>query len=226
MTTEGFGLALTIVVTIGKYLLLVGIYAFVLVVFRGMLRQLAAESAQDREGARPVTMRRAAVPAPGSRPGPPKAPRPATPPRTVMPAPVPPIQPERPAEPEPEPVAEPVAAMASPSSAPVREAEPVPAVSRLHVIESSDPRLAPGDDLPLSAAVTLGRGEDNSLRLEDRFVSGRHALIYLRDGRRLLMDRGSTNGTFVNGKRVEAEVELRPGDRIALGNTVFEYREG
>lgn len=223
------------IVTIGKYLLLAGLYAFVLVVFRGMIAQLAAESARDREGARPgAARRRPSAPAPVARPGPRviARPAPAPPLEPPMPTPAPPVAPERPAEPEPEPVAEPVAAMESlvpePELAaePAAEPEPVRAVPRLHVIESADAHLAPGDDLPLSAAVTVGRSDENSLRLDDRFVSSRHALICLRDGRRLLMDRGSTNGTFVNGKRVEAEVELRPGDRIALGNTVFEYRAG
>jgi len=214
------------IVTIGKYLLLVGLYAFVLVVFRGMIHQLATESARDREAARPGAARRrapAAVPAP--RPSPqPLAERPSAPPEP---------EPEAPPQPEPEPVAEPVAAVESappaevaPEPAPEPVPEAAPAVPRLHVVESADANLEPGDDVPLSAAVTLGRSDENSLRLDDRFVSGRHALICLREGRRLLMDRGSTNGTFVNGKRVEAEVELRPGDRIALGNTVFEYRAG
>lgn len=216
------------IVTIGKYLLLAGLYAFVLVVFRGMIAQLAAESARDREAARSGPVRRPTpAPAPAARPGPRVVRPPAAPAaQPIASAPAPPVAPERPVEPQPEPVAEPLAPLQPRAFEPDRAAESVSAVPRLRVIESADARLAPGDELPLSAAVTVGRGDENSLRLDDRFVSSRHALICLRDGRRLLMDRGSTNGTFVNGKRVEAEVELCPGDRIAVGNTVFEYRVG
>ena len=72
--------------------------------------------------------------------------------------------------------------------------------------------------------MTIGRDDENSITLQDRYVSGRHLLICLREGRRILVDSGSTNGSFVNGQPVDAEVELRDGDRIALGRTVFVYR--
>lgn len=192
------------VLTIGKYALLVGIYAFVLVVFRGIIGQLAAESSGEspRRGA---GSGRASV---SSRPAR-SAPQPADLPSAER-EPAPPREP-----PEPPPDAEPAV-----------EPEREPAAPRLYVLESGDDNLSAGDSVSLSAAVTIGRSEENSLRLADRFVSSRHALICLRDGRRMLLDRGSTNGTFVNGERVEEEIELQGGDRIAMGNTVFEYRTG
>lgn len=223
-------MALTIVVTIGKYLLLVGLYVFVLVVFRGMLAQLAAESARDREAARARASRRTAA-ASEARPAARTVPSPAKPIATEPPALAAAAravvaEPEqRPAQPPAEPGAQPAsAAAAAPSGAQIAAELPAePGVARVRVVESPDPDLAPGHEVPLSAAVTLGRADDNSLRVNDRFVSSHHALICLREGRRFLMDRGSTNGTYVNGKRIETEVELHPGDRIALGNTVLEY---
>lgn len=66
--------------------------------------------------------------------------------------------------------------------------------------------------------LTIGRDTENDLVLDDRRVSRRHAEIRLRLGRYTLYDLQSTNGTFVNGRRV-AEVVLSGGDRIAVGGT-------
>lgn len=66
--------------------------------------------------------------------------------------------------------------------------------------------------------ITIGRDPDNDLVLDDRRVSRRHAEIRLRLGRYTLYDLQSTNGTFVNGRRV-AEIALSDGDRIAIGGT-------
>jgi hypothetical protein len=67
-------------------------------------------------------------------------------------------------------------------------------------------------------AVTIGRDPENDLVLDDRRVSRRHAEIRLRLGRYTLYDLQSTNGTFVNGRRV-AEVVLSDGDRVQIGGT-------
>ena len=54
--------------------------------------------------------------------------------------------------------------------------------------------------------------------LEDPAVSRRHARLSFRDGRWILQDLGSRNGTRVNGVRV-GRCEVRPGDLVELGNT-------
>ncbi len=73
--------------------------------------------------------------------------------------------------------------------------------------------------VPLSAEpLAIGRDTENDLVLDDRRVSRRHAEIRLRLGRYTLYDLQSTNGTFVNGRRV-AEVVLSDGDRIGVGGT-------
>lgn len=66
--------------------------------------------------------------------------------------------------------------------------------------------------------LTVGRDPENDLVLDDRRVSRRHAEIRLRLGRYTLYDLQSTNGTFVNGRRV-AEVALSDGDRVQIGGT-------
>jgi len=74
--------------------------------------------------------------------------------------------------------------------------------------------------LPGGATVVLGRSRDCEVRLPDSDTSRRHAKIVCEDGRFVIHDLASTNGTFVNGDRIEAR-ELAPGDRIRIGaNTV------
>jgi pSer/pThr/pTyr-binding forkhead associated (FHA) protein len=63
---------------------------------------------------------------------------------------------------------------------------------------------------------TVGRAPENSIRLEDTSVSGRHAELVLVAENCYLKDLGSTNGTQVNGQPV-TEVQLRAGDRIRFG---------
>lgn len=81
-----------------------------------------------------------------------------------------------------------------------------------------------GRRLPVTgAAFTIGRGAGNQLRLTGQFVSRHHALIIFRNGQYVVRDRDSTNGTYVNGRRV-AEHILRSGDRIQIGPSVLEFR--
>lgn len=213
----GVALQLTLILTIGKYVLLALLYAFVLVVFRGIIRQLATDTQQGSEAG--ASRRRVQRQRPGRSP--------AAAPRILAEEPEEAHAPAvmRDAEPEGDPAGEPPPPPSEPRPAPTDVAEQTRA-PRLVVIESDGAEPQEGEEVPLSAAVTIGRSEENSLQLDDRFVSGRHALICLRDGRRILVDRGSTNGTFVNGERVADELELQDHDRIALGNTVFEYRAG
>ena len=70
----------------------------------------------------------------------------------------------------------------------------------------------------------IGRGLAAGLRLDDSSVSRRHAILVPRPrGARILDDR-SSNGTFVNGRRVQ-QSELRNGDVIVLGRAVLRYIE-
>lgn len=69
--------------------------------------------------------------------------------------------------------------------------------------------LGPGE-------LILGRDEELSWRIEDRAVSSHHARLSGVDGRFQIEDLDSTNGTYVNGERVQRR-ELRDGDRIQLG---------
>jgi len=68
----------------------------------------------------------------------------------------------------------------------------------------------------LKARMVLGRSSSCELVLGDDTVSRRHAELRVEEGRWLLRDLGSANGTYVNGRRV-VEAEVRPGDVVYLG---------
>jgi pSer/pThr/pTyr-binding forkhead associated (FHA) protein len=69
-----------------------------------------------------------------------------------------------------------------------------------------------------SNVTVLGRGVDADVVVDDAGVSRKHAEIHT-DGRQVwVVDLGSTNGTFVDGERVQTG-ELRDGSRITLGRT-------
>ena len=71
--------------------------------------------------------------------------------------------------------------------------------------------------------VLIGRDPQNDLVLDDRRVSRKHAEVRLRLGRYTLYDLQSTNGTYVNGRRV-AERVLDDGDKISIGGLEILFR--
>jgi FHA domain len=76
-----------------------------------------------------------------------------------------------------------------------------------------------GTEHALSDAVTIGRDTKNDLTLSSPAVSREHALLTFREGRWFVEDRGSYNGTFLNGTRVQpgTPLPLRHADRIGIG---------
>ncbi len=75
-----------------------------------------------------------------------------------------------------------------------------------------------------SAALTIGRGGQNDVPLEeDEFTSARHARFEPRRDGVWVQDRGSTNGTFVNGTQIDRPRRLAPGDVVRVGETDLRY---
>lgn len=72
--------------------------------------------------------------------------------------------------------------------------------------------------------LVIGRASECPVRLDDEFVSNLHAKIYRLQDRYYVEDLGSTNGTYVNGRRINYPIELRGGDRIKVGRTLMEFR--
>jgi hypothetical protein len=96
---------------------------------------------------------------------------------------------------------------------------------RLVVLHSGD--LEEGTEYDLdSAAVTIGRAPQNVVAIEDdEFASARHARIEPRRDGVWVTDLGSTNGTFVNGIRIDRPRKLVTGDVVRTGETELRYEE-
>ncbi len=95
------------------------------------------------------------------------------------------------------------------------------------VISGSSPGtgLEAGSTYELQTPVTLlGRGTDCDLRMVDPGVSRHHAELRVEDGQVVLVDLGSTNGTFVNGQPVR-RVALVDGTNVTLGRTTMVFRQ-
>ncbi len=73
------------------------------------------------------------------------------------------------------------------------------------------------------AGVTLGRSRQCDVTVDDPNVSRTHAEVRPRGGSWVLSDLGSTNGSRLNGQRVEGSEVLKPGDEIELGTTVLQF---
>jgi len=126
--------------------------------------------------------------------------------------------------PSPEPTPPPVAVSVAPERA--RVAPRAASASRLTVVETFSPRELPvGTAFPLTAASTIGRGPHNTAIVGDPYASLDHAIIVARGGQWHLRDRGSTNGTLLNGAPVVQEVRLQDADRIGIGSTVLRFSE-
>lgn len=75
---------------------------------------------------------------------------------------------------------------------------------------------------PVETRVTIGRDPENDIHLPDSSVSRRHALVYVEDGRAVLEDLGSRNGTYLNEIRVDKAL-LSSGDTLRLGKVTTEF---
>lgn len=85
-------------------------------------------------------------------------------------------------------------------------------------------RLAGGERHELNATCSIGRSPDNSLQLADSEVSRRHALIQAQGEREFwIVDLGSANGTYVNGRRISQSERLHNGDVIRIAKSELEF---
>ncbi len=90
---------------------------------------------------------------------------------------------------------------------------------RLKVVSSN----GRGRVFDLGEELTVGRAPACGVALEeDTFASKLHARVYRRDKEVCVEDLGSTNGTYLNSERISAPTRLRRGDRLQVGQTVFE----
>jgi len=90
-------------------------------------------------------------------------------------------------------------------------------LGRLVVLASPEGQPVSGTSIPLDAVTTLGRDVNNTVVVDDGFVSADHAMLTFRGRVWFLEDRRSTNGTFLNGQPVQGEMPMGYGDEIQLG---------
>ncbi len=90
-------------------------------------------------------------------------------------------------------------------------------LGRLVVLASPEGQPEAGTSIPLDAVTTLGRDVNNTIMVDDGFVSADHSMLTFRGRVWFLEDRRSTNGTFLNGQPVRGEIPMGYGDEIQLG---------
>jgi pSer/pThr/pTyr-binding forkhead associated (FHA) protein len=99
--------------------------------------------------------------------------------------------------------------------------EQVHALGYLQVTNPGTTTYVRGDLMPMQPVTAIGRDLGNDIVLTDAFASAHHALLTYREGRWWLEDLGSSNGTTVNGSRIQRPTPLDPGDLIGIGQVVL-----
>ena len=110
---------------------------------------------------------------------------------------------------------------AAPASGPGGETASTENATRL-VITSGQKA---GAEFPLGRdEITIGRSSDSAIIIRDDYTSTHHARLMLWNGRWMLQDLDSTNGTFLNGSRVTVPTPIPLGATVKVGATTFELR--
>jgi hypothetical protein len=109
-----------------------------------------------------------------------------------------------------------------------RTAEPKPkrgrqrgAPSKLVVLDANGGRVSTHR---LAGTIQIGRGKQCDIQPDDTYVSQVHARVSNRNDSWVVEDLGSTNGTYLNQRKVSVPTGISPGDRIRIGKTVLEVR--
>jgi len=84
-------------------------------------------------------------------------------------------------------------------------------------VQAADETIAAGTIFPLQPVTSIGRSPDNTVLIPDIYVSAQHALLAWREGQWWLEDRGSKNGTLLNGVRISGPTVVSTGDIIGVG---------
>ena len=90
-------------------------------------------------------------------------------------------------------------------------------IGRLSVLESPADEPPAGSTIALGPINSMGRNVNNTVFIEDDFVSANHAMLTFRGRSWFVEDQGSTNGTYINGHRIDRPVALSFGDELTIG---------
>ena len=94
---------------------------------------------------------------------------------------------------------------------------------RLEVVAAMG--LDPGVAFEIGDSATMGRADGSDIPVDDPFASSVHARIFPRGQFMYIEDMGSTNGTYLNGRRLRAAERLKVGDTVRIGETEYRYQE-
>jgi hypothetical protein len=92
----------------------------------------------------------------------------------------------------------------------------------LVVIKSPSLRTGEAFAFPPGSSAVVGRDPEMDISLDDTFVSSKHAVFEATAGVLQIEDLHSTNGTLVNGQAISGTHELHTGDRLEIGDTIFQ----
>lgn len=81
-----------------------------------------------------------------------------------------------------------------------------------------------GTVVTVTDSVVLGRSPEADLLLDDPYASMFHLRLTMDGGTMSLADLGTTNGTYVNGRRITSPVVLNAGDSVQVGKTIMEVK--
>jgi hypothetical protein len=95
------------------------------------------------------------------------------------------------------------------------------AATKLVVLDANGGRVSTHR---LAGTIQIGRGKQCDIQPDDTYVSQVHARVSNRNGSWVVEDLGSTNGTYLNQRKVSGPTGISPGDRIRIGKTVLEVR--
>ena len=79
-----------------------------------------------------------------------------------------------------------------------------------------------GRSYPLGEEITVGRAAGCQVTIDDTYASQLHARVFQREGKVFVEDLGSTNGTYLNRRKVTGPMVVQRGDKLQIGNTVLE----
>jgi len=99
-------------------------------------------------------------------------------------------------------------------------------LGRLVVLASPRGEPPPGYSFPLDVVTSLGRDVNSGIVLDDPFASSEHAVLTYRGSAWYVEDRNSTNGSYVNGARIEGLAPLGFGDELQVGEIRFRLDRG
>jgi FHA domain len=94
--------------------------------------------------------------------------------------------------------------------------------SELLSLEFIEPEDRAGQRVEIERAVIIGRSAECDLKLNDNYLSSRHARVVNEAGELTIEDLGSTNGTYVNQQPVSGRMHLERGDIVQVGGVLFE----